>query len=53
MKKVSINVNVNVILNLEEDEELEDIVAELEVIHSDNTRISDYTLGEYEVEDSR
>lgn len=53
MKKLTFQFIGEVTINVEENEEWSEVIAELEVIHPDNTRVVDYTMENWEVMDSR
>ena len=53
VRKVTVQITGQVILTVEEDEEVSDVFAELDIKHPDNTRVVDFTLTHGEITDSR
>ena len=53
MRKVYLKFNGEVILNVEDNEELSDVWAELDICHPDNTRVVDFKMENFEVVDSK
>lgn len=53
MRKVTVQITGQVILNVEDDEEVSDVFAELDIVHPDNTRVVDFTLQHGEILDSK
>lgn len=53
MRKIYITFTGKIALNIEENEEISDVVAECEITHPDNTRVVDYEIKDWEIEDSK
>ena len=56
-RKVNVNITMNVILDVEEGTSVDDVINELDVTIKydldDNAAVVDYTMGDYDITDSR
>lgn len=53
MSKVTITVTAKITLNVEPDEEVSDVFADLDIVHPDATRVVDFEFDNLQVIDSR
>lgn len=53
MRKITLNFVGQVSLNVEDGESVEDVFAELDLIHPDNTRVVDFQIDSLEIIDSK
>ena len=53
MNKVYIKYTGTIILNVEDNEEISDVVAECELTHPDPTRVVDYDISNWDINDSK
>jgi hypothetical protein len=51
MTKAYIKFTGTIIINVEKDEEISDVFAEVEMNHPDNTRVVDYSIDNFEITD--